>query len=1096
MSERAANIPITNVSSVNSPTISFIESKHLSATLVIPEVKADLLFFSHFFVRIGDAASLAIYEGPVCIFTMGVRIFRRNEALHDQHSEPREKPWLHGEILNFELGPELFRLCGRWRNGVPRCGSEIEGSRAGVGGSVPLMRRGESKAGLGAGGRGVDGSSRSILERQLARAAVRPVAGEASYNKLRSDLYSRFRESGVISSLKTQLRAQILGQLQGKKGGVASRSGSRAPQTLTQRVLNGLVAEYLGTSRLHHSLSVFLPESGTAAASKESFGVTADDLLSLIRASGDGALDRHLERAIRGASEGPNRRSKLEALLTACASRPGPSARVSTGAQTADVVHQGEYDRVEVKLKALETRYRESLEKERGMPLLAMEERMQKYQRDVDARAKREIAAQVSRIRATDLAQIRVEERMRHRRELQVVQSQIEEAYKKRLTELREKEDALRTEIRSRAAQAEGTAYQQRQQILIDMEKLRGREAALKREAQQSAARLQLEQERLSRRTVELDRHVSNYTAQKLDMEGTLRQAREQARAEALREAEGKVRAALSAKLQDAKAMTSLESTLEAERKRVADLEAAIQSEAQARANAEAALQALQTQSKSSFETARTAQQQQAALAARIASVVSEKDEALSRLRQVTSELERAREQQAAALEASRVERKRVTERAATMMLQHKRNFEMQMRALRSTLQASKTRLALKTRQALQLDAQREADRAAIRGLERQVQSLTSQIGHMRAVSGLGAGVAAGAAAASTDLVVPMALPTAPSGAFRLDFSQRARASARRNEASFPPAAAASASQSNGRATQSLLEADATASNALEKQSFEATLALESERVSKQMDRFLSDSALRRSARGKGTWTANVDIRPDPRVRAAQAKATSGEPEAASTPEVPGPRSRTVMSQTAVATTSARDAVASRVALARIGSLSAGGIPSAGPGATNEEKQPPLSDAKSEPKMDSVVDQTQAAAQATETARPIDASQTASTTQIGTTQTGNVQGETKQSNAAQTPAVEEKTAESPEPVAAPAVSLSTGPAKEPERSVKEQSPDVATTAQRDATAQRDEAPERPVSGEDDVLLDDSVDGESRDDPFGFIDDAAADLDGF
>ena len=68
------------------------------------------------------------------------------------------------------------------------------------------------------------------------------------------------------NATQTQLRAQLLGQLQrGQVVRLAPPPGSEPP-SLKRRALNNLVAAYLAAAEYGYSLSVFGEESGAAAA--------------------------------------------------------------------------------------------------------------------------------------------------------------------------------------------------------------------------------------------------------------------------------------------------------------------------------------------------------------------------------------------------------------------------------------------------------------------------------------------------------------------------------------------------------------------------------------------------------------------------------------------------------------------------------------------------------------------------------------------------------------------------------------------------------------------------------------------------------------
>lgn len=62
------------------------------------------------------------------------------------------------------------------------------------------------------------------------------------------------------------------------------------------------------------------------------------------------------------------------------------------------------------KLRKMDLKFADRLVSERMMPFKTMEERMLKYKREVDERARAEIAAEIANIREIEVAAVRLEE--------------------------------------------------------------------------------------------------------------------------------------------------------------------------------------------------------------------------------------------------------------------------------------------------------------------------------------------------------------------------------------------------------------------------------------------------------------------------------------------------------------------------------------------------------------------------------------------------------------------------------------------------------------------------------------------------------------
>ena len=76
----------------------------------------------------------------------------------------------------------------------------------------------------------------------------------------RQKLYENFKESGLLSKLKTSLRTNLLERLQ-KPSQKEAKDDSNKPLYLRDKFLACVVSEYLQKSNKEYSLSILLPES-------------------------------------------------------------------------------------------------------------------------------------------------------------------------------------------------------------------------------------------------------------------------------------------------------------------------------------------------------------------------------------------------------------------------------------------------------------------------------------------------------------------------------------------------------------------------------------------------------------------------------------------------------------------------------------------------------------------------------------------------------------------------------------------------------------------------------------------------------------------
>ncbi|GAA6111794.1 oral-facial-digital syndrome 1 protein homolog isoform X1 [Tachysurus ichikawai] len=108
-----------------------------------------------------------------------------------------------------------------------------------------------------------------------------------SAEDLRQRLYQSFKHKGVLDCVKTQLRNQLIVELQRES---LPRMVSEKSQSLSLLASNSLVIRHLQSSGYDYTLSVFYPECGI---SKEKVFSTKD-ILQLLRISPQSPAYRHL----------------------------------------------------------------------------------------------------------------------------------------------------------------------------------------------------------------------------------------------------------------------------------------------------------------------------------------------------------------------------------------------------------------------------------------------------------------------------------------------------------------------------------------------------------------------------------------------------------------------------------------------------------------------------------------------------------------------------------------------------------------------------------------------------------------------------------
>ncbi len=269
-----------------------------------------------------------------------------------------------------------------------------------------------------------------------------PMPTALSLDEMKARVRASLRDSGAVDSILAQLRGHLLRPLamakedQHRQQQHAQDYTSRLP--LETVVLNSLVVDFLQHQKCLQSLAIFLPESHMLAQQKV---LSRADLAQAL-----GMADEQDKEA--------TRRSLLHALLLRQSKEPEPpsppsSSRSITATQT-------------------------------NTPAAAQpinyEERLRRFQSECEARAQRDVAAEMTHFRETELTHLRLEEAAKHRRELLMLREELQHDYKRRVDQAtaRAREEERRVQAR---LQAGATAqFEARQALLRDMGVLRHRE--------------------------------------------------------------------------------------------------------------------------------------------------------------------------------------------------------------------------------------------------------------------------------------------------------------------------------------------------------------------------------------------------------------------------------------------------------------------------------------------------------------------------------------------------------------------------------------------------------------------------------------------
>ena len=311
---------------------------------------------------------------------------------------------------------------------------------------------------------------------------------ERELNAFRTSLMRSLTKTGTVDTLKAALRGQIVSQL--SKRGHGPGDGPHRP-TLRQRALDSLVLSHMNASSYEYAASVFSSEAHLADGGT----LSADEICAALNL-GLGALPP--------AEPDSGGVSQLAAAIAG--HRPPAGGTASRGTQTTDADAALSRGSLESQLRRVDEAAANAKAARGALPAsAALQEHMLRYQREVDEAAKKQLAAEVRRVKEVEAVQIRAEERAAARAELDRTLNEQQAWTAKQVAAMRRQEAEASAAMRKREEAFETSCYEHRQRMLTELDGLRSREAQLHAEADAKMAALKGQAELLASQKVRLE---------------------------------------------------------------------------------------------------------------------------------------------------------------------------------------------------------------------------------------------------------------------------------------------------------------------------------------------------------------------------------------------------------------------------------------------------------------------------------------------------------------------------------------------------------------------------------------------------------------
>ncbi|KAJ8256033.1 hypothetical protein COCON_G00198970 [Conger conger] len=304
-----------------------------------------------------------------------------------------------------------------------------------------------------------------------------------SSDEMRKRLYKTFKNRGVLDTLKTQLRNQLIHEL---KHPVLSKEGPVRPllpdpESVLFAASNSMVADHLQSAGYEYTLSVFYPESGL----DKSNAFSSRDLLQLMKISPQSSFYKSLASSI----QNDNQKGFLMKLLIELSDHHAQRERCHAHTQTSTSPPYRE-SLVE-KMQVIDEEY--AAMQHKGQRWESLEAKMAEFRKDAQAQAEEEMKAKLQHFKDVELAKMRLEEQEKCRKEVQELRKDSERTHQLKSQALISREKNAIERLQKQQEIEEKEIYMQRQLVLKEIEALRNREADLRQrtEAFEKACKLQ-----------------------------------------------------------------------------------------------------------------------------------------------------------------------------------------------------------------------------------------------------------------------------------------------------------------------------------------------------------------------------------------------------------------------------------------------------------------------------------------------------------------------------------------------------------------------------------------------------------------------------
>ena len=371
-----------------------------------------------------------------------------------------------------------------------------------------------------------------------------------SLQELRANLKATIRKSGVLDTVKAQIRREFISGLSKQIGKPTLTSKEHVD--LRERVVLSSVYHLLKNRNLPHSLSVYAAESGIDAKSfllsevdivqalnLDNVNIFNDMFIKNQSSSSSSSSSSSILQSKKAINNNENiTKSVVDVIIDYCCSYSKTNTTIepsSLSLQGIDKANDGAgpVDILDKHLKEMRQTYVERQRKEEEEPNRTLEERMIIFQRDCEARYKRELELKLQAMKESEIIKIREELLLASQQEADAMRRNMDAEYKHLMKKYADQETTLKQEYLEREQKLERKEYEARQALQQELNSLKLKDESANRKIEYEEQGLRMLELRVKEASILIESREKEVSRREKEIEELSRGYQDKAKFEA-----------------------------------------------------------------------------------------------------------------------------------------------------------------------------------------------------------------------------------------------------------------------------------------------------------------------------------------------------------------------------------------------------------------------------------------------------------------------------------------------------------------------------------------------------------------------------------